>query len=551
MRRLGSSLLHQLTFSHALVALVLSLSLGTILVAVVWARARATEQRLLDSAAALASEQVMAELRRLEDARNDLARALAQRRITGSIEDRLWLHQALSYADVDRIEVFAELAPVAEAYALLPGGSPSLRTQWLPGHPQVAALLQGGKPVSWVQWPEGGEPSVKTARRVVAGGGAATYVVVTLALRPSWLAAALPPGVTGTLLVRGQRALTWPPTEDDQSRNGFLRPLRMQHSILRLDDDTTLGVELTAPSVFLEQALGPSLRGGALVTLVSLTLALLLGHSFARRLLAPLGDLLEGTAAMARGHLTVRLPVHRHDELGALTREFNRMADEIRTTYLGVISTLAEVVEAKSHYTREHIERVERLAMATAQVLEERGWARWSSHQKFILSVAAILHDVGKIAIGNDILNKPGPLSGSERQEILSHPEVGGNIVERMGKLERAAEIIRACHEHFDGSGYPRGLKGDQIPLEARIILAVDAFDAMTQVRPYSQARALEDAIAELRAEAGKQFDPVVVEALIEVVQREARGQPLYSKDSSGFYRSLTEDSGETPVAAG
>lgn len=546
MRRVSSSLLHQLTFSHALVALLLSLSLGSILVAVVWARARATEQRLLDSAASLASEQVMAALRRLEETRNDLARALAQKPVVGTLDDTLWLHQALSYTDVDRIEVFSDLSPVVEAYDLLPGGSPSLRTQWFPGHPQVAALLQDGKPVTWVQWPEKGEPSIKAARRVAAPAGKATYVVVTVALRPSWLAT-LPSGVSGSLLVRGQRALSWP-AGNPGSDGSFLPPLRIQQSILRLDDDSTLGVELTAPGVFLEQALGPSLRGGALVTLVSLALALLLGHSFARRLLAPLGDLLEGTAAMARGHLTVRLPVRRQDELGALTREFNRMADEIRTTYLGVISTLAEVVEAKSHYTREHIERVEQLAMATAQVLEERGWARWSSHQKFILSVAAILHDVGKIAIGNDILNKPGPLSGSERQEILSHPEVGGNIVERMGKLERAAEIIRACHEHFDGSGYPRGLKGDQIPLEARIILAVDAFDAMTQVRPYSQARPLEDAIAELRAEAGKQFDPVVVEALIEVVQREAQGRPLYDKDSSGFYRSLTEDSGETPV---
>jgi putative nucleotidyltransferase with HDIG domain len=208
---------------------------------------------------------------------------------------------------------------------------------------------------------------------------------------------------------------------------------------------------------------------------------------------------------------------------------------------------LAEVVEAKSHYTREHIERVERLAMATAQVLEERGWVKWSSHQKFILSVAAILHDVGKIAIGNEILNKPGPLTGSERGEILSHPEVGANIVERMGKLDRAAEIIRACHEHYDGSGYPRGLKGEEIPLEARIILAVDAYDAMTQVRPYSKARPQEEALAELRAEAGKQFDPVVVEALIEAVRRLETGTDAPSPSSSGLYKALVTDSGETP----
>lgn len=545
MTRWGTSLVHQLTFSHALVALVLSLGLGAVVTAVVWARARALEERLLESAGTLAADQLMAELRRLEETRDGVARALGGRAIIGGVQDILWLHQVMSYTDVDRIELFSDLSRLVEAYPALPGGSPDLATQWFPGNPQVAALLQAGKSVSWLQWREGGIPSLKTARRVAASTHAATYVVVTAALRPSWLARVLPPDLTGALVVREQRALTWPPGGQETRKYGFLRPLRIQRDVLRLDDDAVLAVELASHGGFLEHALGPSLRGGALVTLISLALALLLGQAFARRLLAPLEDLLEGTAAMARGHLTVRLPVRRHDELGALTREFNRMADEIRTTYLGVISTLAEVVEAKSHYTREHIERVERLTMATARVLEERGWARWSSHQKFILSVAAILHDVGKIAIGNDILNKPGPLSASERTEILSHPDVGGNIVERMGKLDRAAEIIRACHEHFDGSGYPRGLKGDEIPLEARIILAVDAFDAMTQARPYSQARRLEDAIAELRAEAGKQFDPVVVEALIEVVQREAKGEPLSSKDSSGFYRSLREDSGE------
>lgn len=550
MKRWGSSLLHQLTFSHALVAVLLSVSMGSIVLAVVWARTRAVEHRLLETTAALASDQLMARLRRLEETRDGLTRVLGERAVTGSIEDELWLHSILSYTDVDRIELFADLSRLVEAYVGLRGGSPELATQWLPGHPQVAALLQDGKPVSWVQWPENGVPSLKTARRAVWGSRGAVYVVVTLALHPAWVGAVLPPGVGSALLARDRQVFTWPPEHQRHRGSRLFNPLKLRQEVMRLDDDTTLTLELTAPSTLAEQALGPSLRGGALVSLVSLVLALLLGQTFARRLLAPLEDLLEGTAAMARGHLTVRLPVRRNDELGALTREFNRMADEIRTTYLGVIATLAEVVEAKSHYTREHIERVERLTMATARVLEERGWAKWSSHQKFILSVAAILHDVGKIAIGNDILNKPGPLSGSERSEILSHPDVGGNIVERMGKLERAAEIIRACHEHFDGSGYPRGLKGEEIPLEARIILAVDAFDAMTQVRPYSRAKPLEEAIAELRAEAGKQFDPVVVEALIEVVRREASGEPLAGQDASGFYRSIGEDSGEVPVTA-
>jgi len=544
----GASLRQQLTLSHVLVALFLSATLGITVLVVAWAQNRSLQEKVLQKAATLSAERLLRELRRLEETRDGLARELAVRKPAGGVGDVLFLHRVLAYTDVERIEVFAGLALASQAYTLPDGGDPQLATRWYPEQPQLAALLLAGKPVTWLQVGERGVASLKTARRVPGSEGAGQLtVVVTGMLQPAWLAGALPQDVAGALYA-GERALVvWPPGSKGGS-SGLFSPLTLRRALLRLDDDTRLELELRAAPQTLAQALAPALRAGVLVTFVAIALSMLLGDHLARRLLAPLADLLEGTAAMARGHLSVRLPVRRHDELGALTREFNRMADEIRTTYLGVIATLAEVVEAKSHYTREHIERVERLAMATAQVLEERGWAKWSSHQKFILSVAAILHDVGKIAIGNDILNKPGPLSGNERNEILSHPEVGATIVERMGKLDRAAEIIRACHEHYDGSGYPRGLKGEEIPLEARIILAVDAFDAMTQVRPYSKARPLEEAIAELRAEAGKQFDPVVVEALIEAVNRIERGEPVTPTSSSGFFRALADDSGETPA---
>jgi HAMP domain-containing protein len=544
----GASLRQQLTLSHVLVALFLSATLGITVLFVVWAQNRSLQEKVLQKAATLSAERLLRELRRLEETRDGLARELAVRKPAGGVGDVLFLHRVLAYTDVERIEVFAGLALASQAYTLPDGGDPQLATRWYPEQPQLAALLLAGKPVTWLQVGERGVASLKTARRVPGSEGAGQLtVVVTAIVQRAWLAGALPQDVAGALYA-GERALVvWPPGSKGDS-SGLFSPLILRRALLRLDDDTRLELELRAAPQTLAQALAPALRAGVLVTFVAIALSMLLGDHLARRLLAPLADLLEGTAAMARGHLSVRLPVRRHDELGALTREFNRMADEIRTTYLGVIATLAEVVEAKSHYTREHIERVERLAMATAQVLEERGWAKWSSHQKFILSVAAILHDVGKIAIDNDILNKPGPLSGNERKEILSHPEVGATIVERMGKLDRAAEIIRACHEHYDGSGYPRGLKGEEIPLEARIILAVDAFDAMTQVRPYSKARPLEDAIAELRAEAGKQFDPVVVEALIEAVNRIERGEPVTPTSSSGFFRALADDSGETPA---
>jgi len=542
----GTSLRQQLTLSHVLVSLCLALALAAVMVFVVFVQNRALQRKALQRVESLATDRLLRELRRLEETRDGLARELATRRLQGGLADTLFLHRVLSYTDVERVEVFYGLNLIVQAYLGPDGADPQLATRWYPEQPQVAALLLADRPVTWLQASNKKTVALKSARRIPSSQGVGEfYVVVTAALQPAWLAGALPQGVSGVLYAGEQALLVWPPRPEGLGSK-LLSPVRLRQAVIRLDDDTRLEVEVLAPPETLTEALAPALRAAVLVTLVVIAVSFLIGDHLARRLLAPLNDLLEGTAAMARGHLSVRLPVRRHDELGALTREFNRMADEIRTTYLGVIATLAEVVEAKSHYTREHIERVERLAMATAQVLEERGWAKWSSHQKFILSVAAILHDVGKIAIGNDILNKPGPLTGSERKEILSHPEVGATIVERMGKLDRAAEIIRACHEHYDGSGYPRGLKGEEIPLEARIILAVDAFDAMTQVRPYSKARPLEDAIAELRAEAGKQFDPVVVEALIEAVKRIERGEPVTPTSSSGFFRALADDSGET-----
>ncbi|MGQ9835648.1 MAG: HD domain-containing phosphohydrolase [Thermoanaerobaculaceae bacterium] len=545
------SLRRYLTLSHTLTVLTLALGMGAVAMGVVWSRARTLQEGILSQAESLAAEKVLEHIRRLEAARDGLARELAFRpSFSGSTEDLLFLHRVLSYTDIDRLEVFNSRRLLAQAYNLETGGAAELATPWFPQNPQVAALLLAGRPVTWLHKPQRGMASLKSAVKVrEATEEESIFLVATLAVTPSWLAGALPSTTVGFLRVGGSILGSWPPLLTEEQPFTLVKGLNTSRVVARLNDDSSLEVVVASGKGAMASLLWPMIRGGILITLASLVLAFLLGETLARRILAPLHDLLEGTAAMARGHLSVRLPIRRKDELGALAREFNRMADELRTTYLGVIATLAEVVEAKSAYTREHIERVERLTMATANILEKRGWTKWSSHQKFILSVAAILHDVGKISIGNDILNKAGPLTTGERSEILSHPEVGAKIVERMGKLDRAAEIIRACHEHYDGSGYPRGLKGQEIPLEARIILAVDAFDAMTQVRPYSKARPWEEAVAELRAQAGKQFDPVVVEALIEAASRELRGEGA-ATTSSGFYQVLTESDEKAPTAS-
>ena len=125
-----------------------------------------------------------------------------------------------------------------------------------------------------------------------------------------------------------------------------------------------------------------------------------------------------------------------------------------------------------------------------------------------------MLHDVGKVSVPDRILQKPGPLSVEEYEQIKDHPVAGAEIVERIEGLSPIVEWIRRSHEHYDGSGYPDGLSGDEIPLASRILLVADAFDAMTSHRPYGGALPAEIALEELRSNATRQFDPACVAAL-------------------------------------
>lgn len=130
-----------------------------------------------------------------------------------------------------------------------------------------------------------------------------------------------------------------------------------------------------------------------------------------------------------------------------------------------------------------------------------------------------MLHDVGKIRIPNEIINKPGPLTVEERGIMNAHTIEGEKMLEQVGGLlGEVGRLVRSCHEHYDGSGYPDGVAGDEIPLVARIVCCCDAFHAMTSDRPYRKALPIEVALAELHANRGTQFDPRVVDALVAVV---------------------------------
>jgi len=175
---------------------------------------------------------------------------------------------------------------------------------------------------------------------------------------------------------------------------------------------------------------------------------------------------------------------------------------------------LAEAVDLKDHATDGHCYRLEQLAIKTGERLGLLGQALID------LSYAAYLHDIGKVQVPDEILGKAGLLSDQEWEQMKKHPEHGAEMLKEKDFLGGAAEIVRAHHERFDGEGYPGGLKGEEIPMGARIIAVVDTYDAITSARPYQAAQAKDEALAELRDGAGTQFDPRVVEAFIEIIGR-------------------------------
>jgi putative nucleotidyltransferase with HDIG domain len=187
-------------------------------------------------------------------------------------------------------------------------------------------------------------------------------------------------------------------------------------------------------------------------------------------------------------------------------------AIELSGAYRGTALLLGDVIEADDAYTGQHTQDVVELTVAVADKLGVDPETRRAAE------FGALLHDVGKVAIPNEIINKPGPLDDDEWAIMKTHTIEGQRMLERVGGLlAKVGVVVRASHERYDGGGYPDGLAGEQIPLAARIVSACDAFNAMTTDRSYRKAMSHEVAVAELRNNAGTQFDPEVVEALVAV----------------------------------
>jgi HD-GYP domain-containing protein (c-di-GMP phosphodiesterase class II) len=253
------------------------------------------------------------------------------------------------------------------------------------------------------------------------------------------------------------------------------------------------------------QMAGAALRIDAVLTPIAYTVAVVAAHQ-------PLMAL----SPLPLAWLLRRFSQERRERLAA--------ALELNQAYRGTVMVLSDVVESEDRYTADHCRSVVELVAAVAEQLK----IAWRERQE--LEIAALLHDVGKIAIPNEILNKPSSLTDDEFELMKSHTVEGEALLARVGgRLAKVGTIVRSCHERWDGGGYPDGLAGEEIPLAARIVFCCDAYSAMTTNRPYRTAMSSESALEEIARNAGTQFDPEVAVALTEVMRADQALAPEYS----------------------
>lgn len=278
------------------------------------------------------------------------------------------------------------------------------------------------------------------------------------------------------------------------------------------------------------QQTNAQLRGLAWVALGGMGLAAMGSLWLARTLTRPIDHLSRSLTDMTKGERP-RAAVgitNTSRELDQLTLAFNSLLAsvsaaeaEAEATYLGAVRALAAALDARDPYTAGHSERVSSFAVAIGEELSLDADACET------LRLGALLHDIGKIGVPDEVLRKGGALSSSEFEVIKTHPSAGARILRSIPFLAPHIPIVELHHERPDGQGYPYGLRGDDIPLAARIVHVADAFDAMTSARAYRSGRLPVEAIAELRRCAGTDFDPRAVDALVSALPRLVAGETI------------------------
>jgi HD-GYP domain-containing protein (c-di-GMP phosphodiesterase class II) len=247
--------------------------------------------------------------------------------------------------------------------------------------------------------------------------------------------------------------------------------------------------------------------------LVLLIISHTLGNIFSYLLARPIEQLSREAEAIASGQYERRFTTGRKDEIGMLAEALNTMASRIidgtkerENILIGILIALTRAIDAKSPWTVGHSERVTRFTEAIGRGLH------LNEHRMRVLTVSAILHDIGKIAVPEQILDKPGKLTDEEFAVVKKHPQAGADIISSIPSYETILPGILYHHERWDGTGYPKGIGGNDISLFARIICIADVYDALTEDRPYRKAWSREQVLQFFEEQKEKMFDPELVD---------------------------------------
>jgi HD-GYP domain-containing protein (c-di-GMP phosphodiesterase class II) len=243
-----------------------------------------------------------------------------------------------------------------------------------------------------------------------------------------------------------------------------------------------------------------------------------LGQFFSMRLARPIEQLSREAEIIASGQYERRFTTGRKDEVGMLAEALNTMASRIidgtkerENILIGILIALTRAIDAKSPWTAGHSERVTKFTEAIGRGL------KLNEDQMRVLTISAILHDIGKIAVPEQILDKPGKLTDEEFNVVKKHPQAGADIISSIPSYETILPGILHHHERWDGTGYPQGIKGEEIPLFARIICIADVYDALTENRPYRKAWSREQVLRFFEEQKEKMFDPELVDIFMKL----------------------------------
>lgn len=330
----------------------------------------------------------------------------------------------------------------------------------------------------------------------------------------------LPIAALGALVLFGKAATEQPLWKRIFNGSQFVISLAIAKSVLVVAGATSFDIEIDFLLIYLFASMMYMLTN---VTLVSIALGKLSGKSPWSIWASNIRLFIPNFLALAPLGMLMAMIYENYGPLGIillfvpllLARHSFQLYIDMRKNYLNTVEALVQALEAKDSYTSGHSSRVAQWSVKLAEALE------LPEDRLEFIKYAGVLHDVGKIGVSENILNKKGSLEDSEWEMIRNHPVIGQNIIQGIDFLFDVGSVVRYHHERYDGMGYPERIAGEAIPLESRIIAVADTYDAMTSDRSYRKGLSSCEALVELRRVAGTQLDPQIVEAFCRIVQEE------------------------------